>query len=107
MKPENLSLNDGVVLTNIMRKKSSEMNAKFSTSFWGPRTLEIPGGSQKLLSLSRVVDVDPQFFDRQKPLSLEPLVGHAGLGSEGASQVSGSPYGSLPQEWTLKARCRA
>jgi hypothetical protein len=39
MKAENLSLDDGVVLIKIMRKKSSEMNAKFSTSFcvnlWG------------------------------------------------------------------------
>ena len=41
MRPENLSLDDGVVLTNIMRKKSAEMNAKLSTSFWGPRTLEM------------------------------------------------------------------
>lgn len=41
MKPENLSSDDGVVLINIMRKKSSDMNARFSTSFWGPRTLEM------------------------------------------------------------------
>ena len=36
------------------------------------------------------MDVHPQLFDRQKSLSLEPLVGHAGLGSEGASQSPGS-----------------
>ena len=37
------------------------------------------GGSLSLPSRSWVVDVHPQLFDRQKPLILEPLVGHAGL----------------------------
>jgi hypothetical protein len=47
-----------------------------------------PGGSQSLPGRSRVTDFHPELFDRQKPLSLEPLVGHVGLGSEGASRIS-------------------
>lgn len=38
------------------------------------------------------MNVHPQLFHGQNPLSLELLVGHAGLGSEGASQV---PIGQI------------
>ena len=45
------------------------------------------GGSQNLPSRSRVVDFHPQLFDRQKPLILKPLVGHASLSSQSPSQM--------------------
>ena len=41
MNPENLTINNGVTLTNIMREKSTIMNETFDTQFWTPRTLEM------------------------------------------------------------------
>lgn len=41
MDPEGLSLNNGVILTDIMRNKSKTMNELFQTDFWTPRTLEM------------------------------------------------------------------
>lgn len=41
MNPENLSLKDGVILTELMRTKSESMNETFKTDFWTPRTLEM------------------------------------------------------------------
>lgn len=41
MNPENLSVADGVVLTEMMRAKAAEMNAKFGSLFWTPRTVEM------------------------------------------------------------------
>lgn len=41
MNPEGLSLNDGVILTDIMRNKSKKMNELFQTDFWTPRTVEM------------------------------------------------------------------
>ena len=41
MKPENLTLKEGAVLTHIMRAKAAEMNSQFRTAFWTPRTVEM------------------------------------------------------------------
>ena len=41
MKPEGLSVADGVVLTKIMREKARLMNAHFGSEFWTPRTVEM------------------------------------------------------------------
>jgi hypothetical protein len=41
MNPENLSIEDGGILTNVMREKSALMNTAFDTEFWTPRTLEM------------------------------------------------------------------
>lgn len=41
MKPENLTLNDGVILINIMRGKAKENNMIFETSFWTPRKIDM------------------------------------------------------------------
>lgn len=41
MNPDNLKINDGVVLINIMRKKAEELNEKFNTEFWTPRKIDM------------------------------------------------------------------
>ena len=41
MKPEGLSVADGVVLTEIMREKARSMNVQFGSEFWTPRTVEM------------------------------------------------------------------
>lgn len=41
MKPEGLTIKDGVVLTKILRRKSAEMNHALKSSFWTPRKLEM------------------------------------------------------------------
>lgn len=41
MKPGILSLKDGVLLEEIMRKKSSELNKKFQTNRWTPRKIDM------------------------------------------------------------------
>jgi hypothetical protein len=41
MNPENLTLKNGVLLINIMRKKAKENNQLFSTEFWTPRKIDM------------------------------------------------------------------
>ena len=41
MKPEFLSLNDGVLLEEIMRQKALELNQKFHTDRWTPRKIDM------------------------------------------------------------------
>ena len=41
MKPEGLTVKDGVILTEIMKEKASENNKLFDSAFWNPRTLEM------------------------------------------------------------------
>ncbi len=40
MSPESLSLNDGVILIEIMRKKAQELNKIFTTNKWTPRKID-------------------------------------------------------------------
>ncbi len=41
MKPEQLKIKDGVILTSIMRKKAIELNQQFSTNYWTPRKVDM------------------------------------------------------------------
>lgn len=41
MNPMSLTLPNGVVLTEIIRAKAAELNARFRTYFWTPRTIEM------------------------------------------------------------------
>ncbi len=41
MKPEGLTVEDGVILIKIMKAKASENNELFESAFWNPRTLEM------------------------------------------------------------------
>lgn len=41
MNPEGLSIKDGVLLTEILRGKATEMDSSFGSNFWTPRTLEM------------------------------------------------------------------
>ena len=41
MNPDGLKKSDGVILVNIMREKSSELNLKFNTAFWTPRKMDM------------------------------------------------------------------
>jgi hypothetical protein len=41
MKPENLTLRDGVILINIMIRKAKENNILFATDFWNPRKIDM------------------------------------------------------------------
>jgi hypothetical protein len=41
MKPESLTIKDGVVLTEVLRRKSAEMNHALKSNFWIPRKLEM------------------------------------------------------------------
>lgn len=41
MKPENLSLINGVILINIMRRKAKQNNEIFGSDFWTPRKIDM------------------------------------------------------------------
>ena len=41
MKPEGLTLDDGVVLVEIMRRKAEELNKALSTNEWTPRKVDM------------------------------------------------------------------
>ena len=41
MNPEALTLNNGVVLIEIMRNKAQELNERFNTDFWTPRKIDM------------------------------------------------------------------
>ena len=41
MKPESLSIKDGVILENILRAKSAELNDRFRTTVWTPRKVDM------------------------------------------------------------------
>lgn len=41
MRPEDLSIRDGVVLTQIMRSKAKSLNAALATSSWTPRKIDM------------------------------------------------------------------
>lgn len=41
MNPENLTLNDGIILIHIMRQKANEINTIFNISFWTPRKIDM------------------------------------------------------------------
>lgn len=41
MKPESLTLRDGVTLINIMQRKAKENNRAFDTDFWTPRKIDM------------------------------------------------------------------
>lgn len=40
MKPENLSINDGVILVDIMKNKAKKLNSINKTDFWTPRKID-------------------------------------------------------------------
>lgn len=41
MNAEALTLNNGVVLIEIMRRKADELNSRFNTDFWTPRKIDM------------------------------------------------------------------
>ena len=41
MKPDNLTLRDGIILINIMQRKAKENNKVFGTDFWTPRKIDM------------------------------------------------------------------
>lgn len=41
MQPENLGLNDAILLISIMRRKANELNALFGTDEWTPRKIDM------------------------------------------------------------------
>jgi len=41
MKPESLTISDGVTLIGIMRRKALELNKACSTSSWTPRRVDM------------------------------------------------------------------
>ena len=41
MNPEALTLNNGVVLIEIMRRKADELNRRFNTTYWTPRKIDM------------------------------------------------------------------
>ena len=41
MNPESLTLNNGVLLIEIMRNKAQELNERFQTDFWTPRKIDM------------------------------------------------------------------
>lgn len=41
MKPDNLTLRNGTILINIMRRKAEENNRIFDTDFWTPRKIDM------------------------------------------------------------------
>ena len=41
MKPEGLTVSDGVLLVELMREKAAELNQRFATTYWTPRKLDM------------------------------------------------------------------
>ncbi len=41
MNPESLSLQDGIILIRIMKRKADELNNLFKTNYWTPRKIDI------------------------------------------------------------------
>ena len=41
INPNNISLSGGVLLSNILKNKSVELNQKFDTDFWTPRKIDM------------------------------------------------------------------
>lgn len=41
IKPKDLSIKDGIVLENILRKKAKELNEKFATQEWTPKKVDM------------------------------------------------------------------
>ena len=41
MNPEALTLNNGVLLIGVMRRKAQELNERFNTNFWTPRKIDM------------------------------------------------------------------
>lgn len=41
MKPESLTLRNGIILINIMLRKAKENNMIFGTDFWTPRKIDM------------------------------------------------------------------
>lgn len=41
MKPESLTIDDGVILINIMRKQARRLNTHFDSEFWTPRKIDM------------------------------------------------------------------
>ena len=41
MKPESLSIDDGVLLIKILREKAKKLNENFDTDFWTPRKIDM------------------------------------------------------------------
>ena len=41
MKPESLSINNGVLLIKILREKAKKLNENFDTDFWTPRKIDM------------------------------------------------------------------
>jgi hypothetical protein len=41
MKPDNLTLRNGIILINIMQRKAKENNKIFGTDFWTPRKIDM------------------------------------------------------------------
>lgn len=41
MNPNNLSIKNGVLLIEVMRRKADELNSAFKTSFWTPRKIDM------------------------------------------------------------------
>lgn len=41
MKPEGLSVSDGVILIGVMRRKARELNCSLATDYWTPRRLDM------------------------------------------------------------------
>lgn len=41
MNPESLSLQDGIILIKIMKRKADELNNLFKTNYWTPRKIDI------------------------------------------------------------------
>jgi len=41
MKPEQLTIKNGILLIKIMREKADQLNTTFKTSFWNPRKIDM------------------------------------------------------------------
>ena len=41
IKPESLSIEDGIILENILRKKAKELNEKFDSAEWNPKKIDM------------------------------------------------------------------
>lgn len=52
VKPDNISIDDGVVIIKIMREKAAELNRIFGTSAWTPRAIDMVLWSSREASVS-------------------------------------------------------
>ena len=77
MRPEALTLADGVMLEQILRAKADELNRIFQTGTWTPRKID------KILWAYREKNENSPSLNKKLKFRKKDVLGHQGLYGEG------------------------